>query len=77
MSGCEAKSVSGDHSEDGLPATVVTSVLHNRGRACSRIFSHSSVLQMSRGMGRSQPGKVMTTSACLATHKLQVQQTDR
>ena len=55
MSGCEAKSVGGEHSEDGLLATVVTSVLYNRGRACSRIFSHSSVLQMSRGMGWSQP----------------------
>ena len=55
MSGCEAKSVGGDHNEDGLLATVVTSVLYNQGRACSRIFSHSSVLQMSRGMGWSQP----------------------
>ena len=53
MSGCEAKSVGGDHSEHALLATVVTSVLYNRRRA--RIFSHSSVLQMSREMGWSQP----------------------
>ena len=60
------------------------------GYSSSHIFSAiSSVPQMSRGMGRRQPAahplvnwtseraNIMTTLASLATHKLQVQQTDK